>query len=125
MYQRENLRNVRQWVTSDRKWCEWNIINQTKQKLGFLSVALAKICANNHSTANNLSLVDIYHQLTYRQPMPVLQIRCFCFSGRTIGYPVCPRCGISMEREYQCFCDRCGQQLDWGSFKDASLILHK
>ena len=48
--------------------------------------------------------------------MAVLQVRCFQQQGRAVVYPVCPRCGITMEREYQHFCDRCGQQLDWSAF---------
>lgn len=28
-------------------------------------------------------------------------------------YPVCPRCGIILEREYTKFCDNCGQKLRW------------
>ena len=31
-------------------------------------------------------------------------------------YPVCPRCGITLEREYQAYCDRCGQALDWKKY---------
>ena len=37
-------------------------------------------------------------------------------------YPVCPRCGISLDREYQSFCDRCGQRLDWKHYKEAQII---
>lgn len=32
-------------------------------------------------------------------------------------YPVCPRCGIILEREYVKFCDNCGQKLDWKEYK--------
>lgn len=28
-------------------------------------------------------------------------------------YPICPRCNSSLDREYQNYCDRCGQALDW------------
>ena len=112
-------------LPTDRKWCGRNILNQTEQKPDFLSVTTEKICANYHGTLNSPSLMDICQQLTYRQPMPVLQIRCFRYSGGTTGFPVCPRCGITMEREYQRFCDRCGQRLDWRSFKKAKLVLYK
>lgn len=33
----------------------------------------------------------------------------------------CPRCGSTMEREYQLFCDRCGQRLNWSRFNDAEV----
>ncbi len=29
------------------------------------------------------------------------------------GYYVCPRCGVSLEREFMAYCDRCGQRLGW------------
>lgn len=29
------------------------------------------------------------------------------------GYAICPRCNVSLERDYQSFCDRCGQHLKW------------
>lgn len=32
-------------------------------------------------------------------------------SGGT--FPLCPQCGLPLEREYQSFCDRCGQKLSW------------
>ena len=40
-------------------------------------------------------------------------------SGTT--FPVCPQCHCSMEREYQSFCDRCGQRLNWKGFRNASV----
>ena len=38
------------------------------------------------------------------------------------AYPVCPRCAISLDREYQRFCDRCGQRLGWQGYKKARII---
>lgn len=32
-----------------------------------------------------------------------------------------PRCGSTMEREYQYFCDRCGQRLSWRGFDDVEV----
>lgn len=43
---------------------------------------------------------------------------------RTLGtYPVCPRCKLTLDREYQRFCDRCGQRLDWSRYDKAVVIL--
>lgn len=58
-------------------------------------------------------------ELSFRQPMPVTQIRFFRTDG---AYPVCPQCGISLERDYQRFCDRCGQRLDWESYGSAQVV---
>ena len=42
----------------------------------------------------------------------------------TLGnYPVCPRCKLTLDREYQRFCDRCGQRLDWSRYDKAVVIL--
>lgn len=37
-------------------------------------------------------------------------------------YAVCPRCRVTMEREYQSYCDRCGQCLGWASFGRAAVV---
>ena len=49
----------------------------------------------------------------FRRPMPVQGRRLFR-NGE--AYPVCPQCGLTLEREYQAFCDRCGQRLAWRGF---------
>lgn len=51
--------------------------------------------------------------LSYRMPMEVTDVR---LHGQSDGYPVCPRCDKTVEREFMCFCDRCGQRLDWRRF---------
>lgn len=53
--------------------------------------------------------------VSYRLPMPVVEIRLY----HDAGYPVCPRCNSSFDREYTQFCDRCGQRLSWGLFSFA------
>lgn len=58
-------------------------------------------------------------ELAFRAPMLVTQIRVFKMDG---AYPVCPRCGLSLEREYQAFCDRCGQRLGWKNLRKAEII---
>jgi|GEM_PF-6950937 len=34
--------------------------------------------------------------------------------GRMV-FPICPSCDNGIEREYQKYCDECGQRLKWGS----------
>lgn len=36
-----------------------------------------------------------------------------------LSYPICPRCDNTIEREYMCYCDRCGQRLSWNGFDAA------
>ncbi len=84
---------------------------------------LEKLCVGFGLTPNELLVPSsVWQEMTFRTSMPVTHIRCFrCPDGIT-GYPVCPRCGITMEREYQTCCDRCGQRLDWKDFSKAAII---
>lgn len=60
--------------------------------------------------------------LSYRLKMPVSEVMVFpCAFGETVYY-VCPRCKITMEREFMAFCDRCGQHLDWRGYKKAKIL---
>ena len=58
-------------------------------------------------------------ELSFRRPMAVTEALRFRTGG---SYPVCPRCGVTMEREYQNFCDRCGQRLEWSRFDRAAVV---
>lgn len=57
--------------------------------------------------------------LTYRQPLKVMQMLLLengdCF-------PMCPRCSITLDREYMSYCDRCGQCLEWEGYAKAILV---
>lgn len=52
----------------------------------------------------------------FRTPLSVVKIKIF---KNNLCFPVCPRCEITIEREYMHYCDRCGQCLDWKNFKNA------
>ena len=56
--------------------------------------------------------MNIAYELGFRIPMWVENR--LVFPGG-LSYPLCPRCKITMERDYQRFCDRCGQKLAWKS----------
>ena len=53
------------------------------------------------------------------QPMRVMQVLRLS-SGYT--YPICPACRVTLEREYQRYCDRCGQCLNWKGYDKAIII---
>ena len=57
--------------------------------------------------------------LSYRTPMTVVDA--VCFPQNNI-YPRCPRCQSTMERDYQNYCDRCGQALAWNKYAKAALV---
>lgn len=62
---------------------------------------------------------NIMQELAYRKPMKVAEIRELSNSY----FAVCPRCQMTLECEYQAFCDRCGQRLNWRGFR--KIQLHK
>ena len=53
--------------------------------------------------------------------MPVTELRHFPLMK--VSYPVCPRCGVSVERDFQSYCDSCGQRLDWKGYPKKAKVL--
>lgn len=85
---------------------------------------LEKLCVGLDRTPNELlGFSTASEELSYRFPWKVthyrqrLSLRPSCSL-----FPVCPRCHCNMEREYQSFCDRCGQKLNWDCFHYATLM---
>lgn len=67
--------------------------------------------------------MDNNDALSFRTPMIVYDAARF---PGNIFYPRCPRCLLTIEREYQSYCDRCGQALNWkGYAKALHLIILK
>ena len=62
------------------------------------------------------------NQLEYRLPLLVTELMVFSSAFGRTSYYVCPRCKITMEREFQSYCDRCGQRLDWKRYRHAKII---
>ena len=65
------------------------------------------------------SSLSVEQALEFRVPMPVTNILRLEYDG---DFPICPRCHISLEREYMNFCDHCGQKLGWHGYKNAKVI---
>ena len=74
-----------------------------------------------HLSASPFELAEIL--LSYRIAMCVTEIMIFNSSvfGET-GYYICPRCNITMDREFVSFCGRCGQHLDWKDYRRAKVV---
>lgn len=64
----------------------------------------------------------IQQQLRYRVAMPVMELLVFPRAFGETSYYKCPRCQVTMEREFQSFCDRCGQKLDWDDYLNVKII---
>lgn len=60
----------------------------------------------------------IEEMIAHRQPLLIRE--CVRFkNGYT--YPVCPKCQCTLNRDYQAYCDRCGQKLSWRRFYRAKI----
>lgn len=47
------------------------------------------------------------------------------YGAETSGYPICPSCGFGVEREYQNYCEACGQRLLWNQFARGKVIVKR
>jgi tRNA(Ile2) C34 agmatinyltransferase TiaS len=50
-----------------------------------------------------------------------MRVKTVCAYKWGAEFPQCPRCGTTMEREYQLFCGRCGQRLNWSRFDECEV----
>ncbi len=82
-----------------------------------------RLCRGFERTPNQLlGISDSVDELLHRIPMCVTKMR--VIPAANLANPVCPRCNCSLEREYQAFCDRCGQHLLWCRFyRESSIII--
>lgn len=82
-----------------------------------LSISLYKstLC-HNKKHLKILNKHNLYQELSYRLPKTVTEAFFCKLNDGFNAYPICPTCKISFEREFQCYCDRCGQKLDWTGF---------
>ena len=61
-------------------------------------------------------------RMDYRIPRRVSELMVFESHLGTSGYYLCPRCRITLPREFMAFCDRCGQRLDWSHYRSARIV---
>lgn len=54
--------------------------------------------------------------LSYRIPSKITTA--VVYQDNSIYYH-CPRCGTPIEREFQAFCVKCGQHLNWNNYEEA------
>lgn len=66
-----------------------------------------------------MTVEGIRRAISYRSPMRVTQTYRW---SNGLQFPVCPRCLVTIEREYMSYCDRCGQALNWDRFARATVI---
>lgn len=83
---------------------------------------LEKICYGLEISPNELLGITITTIHSFRVPMSVTKCISTSHAGHLTCFPVCPQCEISLEREYQKYCDRCGQRLSWRNYDKAQLF---
>ena len=59
---------------------------------------------------------------SFRAPMPVAELKVFPDCCDRPDCYICPRCGITTEREFMSFCNCCGQRLDWRNCQNAEML---
>jgi hypothetical protein len=69
------------------------------------------------------ALPHIRVELYAEQKKEVTAIR--CYHTEETGYPICPNCGYAMEREFQKFCEQCGQLLSWRRFIGGKITVQR
>ena len=85
---------------------------------------LEKLCNGLNRTPNELlGFPAAGEEFSFRFPRQVIHYRQHpSYNPSFATFPVCPRCHCNLEREYQSFCDRCGQKLGWDCFHYATLM---
>lgn len=81
-----------------------------------------KLLEREETTFSGRLWAALLCSLSYRAAMPVTKLMVFETGRRRDAYYVCPRCGLTMEREFMAYCDRCGQCLDWKGYKKAGIV---
>ena len=55
----------------------------------------------------------------YRKALLVQELMVFSDGA---CYYICPRCRITLDREFMSYCDRCGQRLGWKEYRKVRVI---
>ena len=75
-----------------------------------------------HAMAYTLQKLNLLLELSYRRSMLVDELMIFPDTRPGASYYVCPRCQITLEREFAKYCDRCGQCLGWEQYEWARIV---
>ena len=67
-------------------------------------------------------LSSVLENISYRTPRMVKHLRVLPEICGETGFYVCPRCDISLDREFMSYCNNCGQKLDWRNYLKAKII---
>lgn len=76
-----------------------------------------KLCSGLDVTPDQILIPD-----KHPTDCAATQVTHVLYNENTGGYPICPVCKRTIEREYQSFCERCGTRLGWKDFKTAKVV---
>ena len=62
---------------------------------------------------------NILQKISYRKPMTVHSG--IVYRDKSV-YATCPRCEQTISREYQAYCNVCGQCLEWSNFDNINIF---
>lgn len=96
-----------------------NLINE-KQKPTLES--FEKICSALQLEPNELLLNEKSKQPEKSKPMAVTKIFCRDRNNVYTYRAVCPACDKPLQSDWQSYCDRCGQRLNWEQYSKADLV---
>lgn len=75
-------------------------------------------------TEKNKKYAFLELQQSLKKSLPKTVTEAIVFPNNN-AYWICPNCKCSFEREYQSYCDRCGQRLKWIALRKVKYILIK
>lgn len=81
-----------------------------------------KICSGLEVDPNDLLIAENSRLPVKSKPVQVNQVLCRNQNHHNDYYALCPSCKKPLEREYQNYCDFCGQRLGWKQYHRAELI---
>ena len=82
-----------------------------------------KICAGLEVEPNDLLINEKSRSKEKAHPMKIKKVYCKR-KGNLVAYiPICPSCESSLRREYENYCEKCGQKLSWSNYEDSELIM--
>ena len=109
------MRSIAQSLNTNPTWAE---IRNARKDINLIPLSTVALLNEKLAEARSLMTEPRFTMelrkmflcaVSYRIRMRVTEMRVFDHDG---GYYVCPRCKVTMEREFQSYCDRCGQALD-------------
>lgn len=119
-----NAENLSYERASERCKCSAKHFANIVRKQTYPSLnILENICIGFHETPDSLLRIR-EDGVSFRIPMPVIEVHVFPSMSGSPSFPACPQCGHTLEREYMAYCDCCGQCLSWDSYQDASIVIH-